>query len=98
MDGYSKLRIWCCNYSVMYSFLVDLTTTGANTHNTSYPYYGGGTSVVVGSGMEIHGCTVGVNAAKSTLYNEWMGYHKNSGANDRNSNTSYYIYKVEGCK
>ena len=104
-SAYSYIKVWAHCYSVCFSFNVDLrripayTIAGATENNV---YRGSGSAPLYTTGassarIENYYCMVQVNSAKTSVSVVQIGYIRGSSAReDRNGNTSYYIYRIEG--
>lgn len=107
MSAYSRIRVYALTWGVQHVFEVDLSDAGKaqsghGLTNTSYPFQGGS---VVGhydganqSGTFQHySVSVKVLDTKTKLWVSAIGYANTNGAYvNRNSNSEYYVYRVDG--
>lgn len=107
MSAYSRIRVYALTWGVQHVFEVDLgdagkAQSGHGLTNTSYPFQGGS---VVGhydganqSGTFQHySVSVKVLDTKTKLWVSAIGYANTNGAYvNRNGNSEYYVYRVDG--
>lgn len=107
MSAYSRIRVYALTWGVQHVFEVDLddagkAQSGHGLTNTSYPFQGGS---VVGhydganqSGTFQHySVSVKVLDTKTKLWVSAIGYAPTNGAYvNRNGNSEYYVYRVDG--
>lgn len=94
---YSRLKVYFVSYSSAGTFEIDLTQAVPTPQTSGYPYAGSGVCPYYSSSrVETHVCKASVDSAKTGFKNDWQGYYYGTTYTARNSNSSYYIYRIDG--
>ncbi len=99
VSAFSRIKIYFVSYSSAGQFEIDLTTQTPTPQVSGQPYAGSGVCPYYASSnsrIETHVCKASVSTAKTTVYNDWQGYYYGTTYTARNSNASYYIYRIDG--
>lgn len=96
-ESFTGLNLSKYKYLRIYSYQLGLflTTIAHISHDTASNFMCSGAGLSVDQKV-IMTCQVTIDNSKTTLTNTHIGYYNTSGYVNRNSNASYFIYKIEG--
>lgn len=111
MANYSRIRVYALTWGVQHIFEIDLSDAGKalsghGLTDSSYPFQGGSTVVhrdgagTTGGSLMYYSVSCKVSSDKKTLWVTSIGYSSLGTSFNafaaRNSNSEYYVYRVDG--